>query len=103
MTTSLLAARDLALYRGLRYVERTTRTPVGAASLGSALLYALSFMATTAADPNVRSYARQLARRSYAYWRWNSGHVPDDADADTISEFVHAIGALERWGSAFLR
>lgn len=101
MTTSLLAARDRAVYRGLRYVERTTRTPVGAASLGSALLYALSFMATTAADAYVRAYARRLALRSYAFWKWNQGRLPDDAGADTICEFVHAIGALERLGVRF--
>lgn len=98
MSTALLAARDRAIYRGLRFVERSTRDPSAALGLGSALLYSLSFMATTALDSEVRSYARQLALRSYRYWRWYWPDLPSDADADTVSEFVHACGAAERLG-----
>ena len=54
MTVRLRAARDRAIYRGLRYIERSTRDPQGVLGLGSALLYALSFMASTARDGNVR-------------------------------------------------
>src|SRR5512134_3490243 len=94
MTTALEAARDRAIRRGLGYIERSTRTPEGVQGVGSALLYALSFMATTALDWNVRSYSRALARRSFHMWRWVRGELPGTPDADTISDFVHALGAL---------
>ena len=103
MTTTLLRARDRAIYRGLCYVERNTRRPDAILQLGSALLYALSFMATTALDWRVRSYARQLALRSFRYWKWTYPDLPPDLDADTVSEFVHACGALERLGLRFPR
>jgi hypothetical protein len=103
MTTALEAARDRAIRRGLGYIERSTRTPEGVQGVGSALLYALSFMATTALDWNVRSYSRALARRSFHMWRWVRGELPGTPDADTISDFVHALGALERLGLRFPR
>jgi hypothetical protein len=103
MTHKVLAARDRAMYRGLLYIERSTRDPAAVLGLGSALLYALSFMATTALDSNVRSYARQLAWRSFRLWRWNWPDLPAELDADTVSEFVHACGALERLGVRFPR
>lgn len=103
MTPKLFIARDQAIYRGLRYIERSTRHPEAVMQLGSALLYALSFMATTSLDGRVRSYARQLALRSFYFWKCTWSPLPDTADADTISEFVHACGALERLGVRFGR
>jgi hypothetical protein len=99
-----LAARDRALARGLTFVERATRRPQALESFGSALIYSLSFMATTALDAEVRRYTRQLALRSFRLWQQLWGpRLPADHDADTVSEFVHAYGAAERLGLRFPR
>ncbi|MCP3139483.1 hypothetical protein [Pyxidicoccus xibeiensis] len=103
MKRSLLMARDRALYRGLAFLERETRRPERLAAFGSALLYSLSFMATTSRDATVRAYTRQLALRSFRAWQAYWPGQVEAHDADTVSELVHAYGAAERLGLRFPR
>ncbi|MGH9843559.1 MAG: DUF6895 family protein [Blastocatellia bacterium] len=65
---------------------------------GSTLLYFLGFVASTAQDADLRRMAREKGEVCFGWWRRRRGHLPADAGAETIADFVHGYGAAERLG-----
>jgi hypothetical protein len=92
------ARRRRAIHRGLGYLRRIASNPRHAARHGSGLLYCCAFMASTAADPELRRGARMVALRGWTFWRLIWRGTRHLETADDVAELVHGHFAVERLG-----
>src|SRR5690606_38233941 len=90
--------RRRAIRRGMGYLRRIVSDPRHGARHGSGLLYCCAFMASTAADPELRRCARVLALHGWALWRLVWRGTRHLETADEVAELVHGHFAAERIG-----
>jgi hypothetical protein len=91
--------RTRAVLRGMEFIYRVARDPQHFAAYGSDLLNCFHFVSHTSADPTLRRTARRMGEERARRWRRDHPHLPEDADADDILDFVHGTYAADRLGS----
>ena len=65
---------------------------------GHDLLNCFYFISATSSDLVLRRTARRMGRERARVWKLEHGSLPRGADAETVSEYIHATYAAERLG-----
>jgi Fe-S-cluster containining protein len=95
--------RKRAIQRGMEYIRSHIWSADQEEYAGSDLLYFLSFLASTAADQELRQQAQAMGEDFFQRWRRAQGRFPAQADVAVLTEWVHGYHAAERLGLHFPR
>jgi hypothetical protein len=90
--------RERAVICGLEFIYREACRPGAFDEYGFDYLFSFRWIASTSLSPAVRAMARTMGRERARLWRRQNPIVPPDADADTITNFVFANLAANRFG-----
>ena len=90
--------RDEAILRGLEFIYRTARDPESFGVYGFDYTFCLHWIASTSRDAALRRTARRMAVECARRWRRENPSVPDDADAETVTQMVFGGLASDRLG-----
>jgi hypothetical protein len=93
-----LKERECAIRRGLEFIYRMACDEECFAVYGHDLLNCFYFISATSLDSALRQTARKLGRERARVWKREHGLLPRGADAETVSEYIHATYAAERLG-----
>jgi len=84
--------------RGLDFLYRFACDPAHFAECGSDFVNFFHFVATRAADAEMRRVARRMGRERARRWRLDNPSVPAAADADDLFYFVFGADSADRLG-----
>ena len=90
--------RERAIKRGLEFIYEVARDEDYFADYGQDLLNCFYFISVTSRNPALRRAARKMGLERAGRWRREHRSLPRDADAETISVYIHGIYAAERFG-----
>ena len=90
--------RERSIERGIRFVYRTARKPTNFAEFGSDYVWWFGALSTTVRDQRLRGLTRAMALDCAQRWRLTHRKLPENADAETIIEFISGGEALESLG-----
>ena len=93
-----LASSKTSIKRGLDFIYRVAGTKGGCESYGSLLICCFALVGATARDASLRQLARSRAQRLGQRWGRAHPHLPADASADMVLDFVLVRYALSRLG-----
>jgi hypothetical protein len=92
------AERARAVRRGLDFIYRTARDPSNFETYGSDYLWCFYTVGVSVRDPAVRTAARRMGVERAREWRREHPSLPEDADANTISDYAFGSDAADSLG-----
>src|SRR5215213_10857838 len=93
-----LKERERAIGRGMEFLYRVACDDEYFSLYGHDLLNCFYFISATSLDPALRQTARRFGRECARLWRRTHSSLPRDADAGTVSEYIHGSYAADRLG-----
>ena len=90
--------REHAIKRGLEFIYGIACDEEHFADYGHDLLNCFYFISSTSSDPALRRMARKMGRERALVWRREHSSLPRNADAETVSSFIHGNYAADRLG-----
>jgi hypothetical protein len=90
--------RDRAIERGLRFIYSTAMDAGAFRDYGSDLLFAFVNIATSNGNRRLAALARTMGRERAIEWRRQRGKIPQNADADTLSDLMYGSYSASRLG-----
>src|SRR5215213_8153652 len=84
--------------RGLEFIYEVARDEECFAAYGHDLINCFYFISDTSQDAQLRRAARRMGRERAGPWRREHSRLPRNADADTVSVYVHGSYAADRLG-----
>jgi hypothetical protein len=92
------ADRARAVRRGLDFIYRTARDPSNFETYGSDYLWCFYTVGVSVSDPSVRAAARRMGVERARQWRREHRSLPEDADANTVSDYAFGSDAADSLG-----
>lgn len=93
-----LKERARAIESGLEFLYRMACDDECFALYGHDLLNCFYFISATSLEPSLRRRAREMGRERARVWKREHPALPRKADAEVVSEYIHATYATERLG-----
>jgi hypothetical protein len=90
--------RERAIKRGLEFIYEIACDDEHFADYGHDLLNCFYFISATSSDPALRRRARKMGRERALVWRQEHARLPRNADAQTVSIYIHGNYAADRLG-----
>jgi hypothetical protein len=91
--------RELAVERGIRFMDSMARDPAVFSDWGHDLLFAFQNMAETNANPQLSAIAWNMGHERAMEWRRQHPKVPPNAGIWTLSEMAFASDNADRLGA----
>jgi len=91
-------ARDLAIRKGIVYIESVAKDPVAGVDYGTDLLWCLYTLSDMPADPEVRRITTPMAREAARRWLARHPSLPANADAGDLVLYGTALYAAAHLG-----
>jgi hypothetical protein len=92
------AERARAVRRGLDFIYRTARDPSNFEIYGSDYLWCFYTVGASVSDPALRAAARRMGLERARHWRRTHRRLPEDADANTVSDYAFGSDAADSLG-----
>ena len=92
------AERARAVRRGLDFIYRTARETSNFETYGGDYLWCFYTIGESVSDPVVRAAARRMGRERARHWRRTHRRLPEDADANIVSEYAFGSDAADSLG-----
>ncbi len=92
------ADRARAVRRGLDFIYQTARDPSNFDFYGSDYLWCFYTISESVSDPSVRDAARRMGLERARHWRSTHRRLPEDADANTVSDYAFGSDAADSLG-----
>ena len=90
--------RARAVRRGLDFIYRTSLDPANFDTYGSDYLWCFYTVGESVSDPSVRRAALRMGVERARRWRLTHRRLPEDADAQTVSDFAFGSDAADSLG-----
>jgi hypothetical protein len=92
------ADKARAVRRGLEFIYKTAKDRKNFAEYGSDYLWCFYTVASTTSDPDLKARAGKMAQERAREWRRIHPRVPDNADAEDVSDLVFGALAADSLG-----
>ncbi len=92
------AERSRAVRRGLDFIYLTARDPSNFETYGGDYLWCFYSVGASVRDPEVRRAAHRMGVERARQWRRTHPRLPEDADAQTVSDYAFGSDAADGLG-----
>jgi hypothetical protein len=87
--------REQAMYRGLKFIYRTSRDANNFDDYGADYLWCFYTLAASVDDPHLRDMALRMGRERVNRWRRDHRRLPPDVDAGVVADFAFGSDAAD--------